>query len=262
MNKKLQERLKEVVDRANAADEKGSIETSSNIHFNYTRAKDKLFLHVNDEMNLLEKKVCDVGTGYGHYLSLFGEGSFGIDISKPHLEFCKSIGLEVYQRNLVEDLLTDLPKVDYVWSSATIEHLDSAHIFLRKCQLLLNDGGTLLLESPLRPKYPKFFKHIPFLKNLYLEHGDHVSFFTPDILEWNLMRTGFRVKRMRGFSIPIMNALKLKNPFISNIWPLSIFRDSIFIEAEKIANWKYPDRSIRQVAENEVGYTYKEGIKN
>lgn len=260
MNNELKARLEEVKSKASSQKEETSIETSSKIHFDYTRAKDKLFLYVNNELALHTKTVCDVGTGYGHYLALFGKGSYGIDISIPHLNYCKSLGLNVVQKNLIDEALSDLPKVDYVWSSATIEHLDSAHVFLRKCNLLLNDGGTLLLESPLRPKYPKIFKYIPFLRSLYEEHGDHVSFFTPDVLEWNLMRTGFKVKKMRGFSIPIINALKLKKPFISNIWPLSIFRDAIFIEAEKIADWEYPPRSIRKIADNELGYVYKDDI--
>jgi SAM-dependent methyltransferase len=260
MNKALAERLAEVKSKATAIAAANTNGSSSTIHFGFKRAKDKLFLYINEEKDLLHKKVCDVGTGYGHYLAFMGEGSYGIDISKPHLEYCKGMGFLVYQRNLVTDKLSDLPKVDYAWSSATIEHLDSPHVFLRKCNLLLNDGGTLLLESPLRPKYPKLFKHIPFLKSLYNEHGDHVSFFTPDILEWNLVRTGFKVKKVRNFSIPLMNKLGTKNPFVTNIWPLSIFRDSCFIEAEKIANWEYPERNLRKVADNETGYVYKEGI--
>jgi len=262
MNPELIKRLEQIKTKASKLQEQTSIQTSSSIHFDYTRAKDKLFLFVNNELDLHKKKICDIGAGYGHYLSLFGEESYGIDISIPHLNYCKSLGLDVIQKNLIDEDLSDLPKVDYAWSSATIEHLDSAHVFLRKCNLLLNDGGTLLLESPLRPKYPKIFKRIPFLRNLYLEHGDHVSFFTPDVLEWNLKRTGFKIKRSRGFSIPIINLLKLNNPFISNIWPLSIFRDAIFIEAEKIGGWEYPERSIRKVANNKLGYEYKEGIKD
>jgi len=260
MNTALAQRLDQVKSKAKELSEASTNGSTSTIHYGFKRAKDKLFLHINEELGLLNKKVCDVGTGYGHYLAFMGDGSYGIDISKPHLDYCEQMGFNVVQRNLVTDKLSDLPKVDFAWSSATIEHLDSPHVFLRKCNLLLNDGGTLLLESPLRPKYPRIFKYIPFLKSLWDEHGDHVSFFTPDILEWNLTRTGFKVKRMRGFSIPLVNKLGVKNPFITNVWPLSIFRDSIFIEATKIANWKYPDRNLRKVADNESGYVYKDGV--
>jgi len=229
-----------------------------NFHFQYTRPKDRLFLWAKEHYKLDQKKVCDIGSGYGHYLLHFGEGSFGLDISKNHIDFAESLGLKVYQKDFMEDDLRDLPKADFVWTSATIEHLDSAHIFLRRIYNILNDNGILLLESPIRP-VSKLFQHIPGLKNLYEEHGDHVNFFTPDIFEWHFKRTGFDLKESFRWSVPLTNHLKLKNPTITKRFPLSIFSDAYFAVCQKNPNWEYPKRSIRKKSTNIKGYEYKEG---
>jgi len=228
------------------------------LHFQYTRAKDKLFLWAKDRFRLHEKAVCDIGSGYGHYLVHFGPGSFGLDISSKHIEFARSLGLTVYQKDFMEDDLSDLPKADFVWTSATIEHLDSAHIFLRRIYNILSDDGILLLESPVRPVTP-LFRHLPGLRSLYEEHGDHVNFFTPDIFDWHFKRTGFKLQESFRWSVPLTNKLRLKNPALTRHFPLSLFTDAYFAVCRKDPDWNYPTRSLRLKAENLKGYIYKDG---
>ncbi|RYZ53501.1 MAG: class I SAM-dependent methyltransferase [Sphingobacteriales bacterium] len=227
-------------------------------HFKYTRAKDKLFLWAKDRFDLSQKAVCDIGSGYGHYLVHFGPGSYGLDISKTHIEFAEKLGVKVYQKDFMEDDLSDLPKADFVWTSATIEHLDSAHIFLRRIYNILNDNGVLLLESPVRP-VSAFYRHIPGLKSLYNEHGDHVNFFTPDIFDWHFKRTGFKLEESFRWSVPLTNKLRLRNPTLTRHFPLNLFGDAYFAVCRKDPDWEYPARSIRKKAENLKGYVYKEG---
>lgn len=96
-----------------------------------------LFRAVDRKYGLTQKVLCDVGCSYGMNLLFCVPGSYGIEIDGYAVAFARSLGLTVYQRDVLNDDLSDLPKVEAIWCSAVLEHVDSPHMFLRKLHLLL-----------------------------------------------------------------------------------------------------------------------------
>ena len=95
------------------------------------------FQLVNRKYRLVDKALCDIGCSYGATLMFCKEGSYGIDIETYESQFAQSIGLNVYQRDFLHDPIADLPKVEAIWCSAVLEHVESVHVFLRRMAMLL-----------------------------------------------------------------------------------------------------------------------------
>ncbi|MGC8811054.1 MAG: class I SAM-dependent methyltransferase, partial [bacterium] len=97
---------------------------------------------------------CDIGCSYGTNLIFCSRESYGIEIDKRKIEFAKSIGLLVYERDLQKEEIDDLPKVEIVWCSAVLEHLESPYIFLKKINQLLKSNGLVFIYVSTIPLFP------------------------------------------------------------------------------------------------------------
>ena len=146
-----------------------------------------LFRAVASKYGLRDKVVCDVGCYYGVNLFYCAPGSYGLEGDPDDVGFAKSLGLRVYQQELNHDDLTDLPKVDVVYASAIIEHVDSPHILLRKLHGVLKPDGLVIVYAPTVPVFPGLGK-LPRLGGYFrgTNAGDHVSAFTPATLRFFL----------------------------------------------------------------------------
>ena len=101
----------------------------------FANAPRYLFRAVDRKYRITKKVLCDVGCAYGMNLVYCAPGSYGIEIEDYAVKFARSLGLTIYQRDVLNDDLSDLPKVEAVWCSAVLEHVDSPHIFLRKLHI-------------------------------------------------------------------------------------------------------------------------------
>ena len=159
-----------------------------------------LFRAVDRKYGITKKILCDVGCAYGANLFYCASGSYGIDIQEHRANFAVSLGLKVYQQDVVKDDLSDLPKVDVVWCSAVLEHVDCPHIFLRKLGLLLRTKGMLALYVPTIPLFPVLQKLPKVGKYLSgYSANDHVNAFTPETLQFFCERAGFRTIEISPF---------------------------------------------------------------
>ncbi len=236
--------------------EEDKINKVLDFHFTESRPRDLLFKSLLTKYYDSSRTVCDAASGYGHYLRYFGANSYGLEISGEHVQFANAMGLNVYKRNILDDDLSDLPKVDMVFSIATIEHVESPHTFLRKMYNLLKDDGILVLETSSRPIY-KWFNRTGFLRPIYDEHGDHISFFTPDSFKWYAKRAGFDALDCFLWSAPLVNRFKRINPLTTRYFPFNRFACDLVYIGRKNSEWEYPDRSVRMKADNECGYVFK-----
>jgi|ERR1044072_2140450 SAM-dependent methyltransferase len=199
--------------------------------------------------NLAGRTLCDVGCAYGANLFFTQPGSYGLEVNADYAKFARAIGLDVYQRDVVNDDLADLPRVDVVWCSALIEHVDSPHILLRKLHMLLKPGGLLLLFAPIIPAVP-LLRYLPRYGSNFTSHlhDDHVSAFTRKTLRFQCERAGFETVET--------TALYRK--------PFSVFNRTIFLWATCMyvgkarAEWHYPSQSSRQVACNARGFVVRQ----
>lgn len=211
----------------------------------FARAPKVVFRRADAVYDLRRRTLCDVGCCYGANLFFTQPGSYGLEINSDYVRFAKALGLSVHERNVVEDDLTDLPRVDAVWCSAVIEHVDSPHILLRKLHLLLKPRGLLLLFAPIFPLVPTL-RYLPrYGKNFTSHlHDDHVSAFTTRTLRFTCERAGFETLEL--------TALYRK--------PFSVFNRTLFLPAtcmyvgRALENWDYPLNSSRRSARTAKGF--------
>lgn len=242
---------------------KGSFGSSKNEemyekYFRLIRPKDRLFLELSKLYRFSDHSFCDAGCGYGTHL-VHCPGGYGIELDTMRSDFAQSLGLTVFKRDLIQDDLTDLPTVEIVWCSATIEHLDSPHILLRKLNGLLVANGLLVLEAPVLPPIEWFgYLPIPKLRKLFLEdHGDHVNAFTPATLRYACERAGFKTIDLFRWSLPLMNRYPRMPIRLTGMPPFNfIARGSCYV-GSKIDGWDYPPKSMRRAAMNTRGYESK-----
>lgn len=159
-----------------------------------------LFCEIDKKYSITRKILCDVGCSYGTNLFYCAPGSYGIEIDERKVKFASSIGLRVHKRDAMHDELNDLPKVDIVWCSAVLEHIDSPHIFLRKLNMLLKPKGLLILYVPVIPILP-FMRNIPGLGKYVsgYEGRNHIYAFVPSTLRFTCERAGFRTVEISPF---------------------------------------------------------------
>ena len=214
----------------------------------FSAAPRYLFRAANKKYHLTDITICDAGCSYGMNLVFSSNDSYGLEIQDNEVNFARSLGLNVYKQDIIKDDLSSLPKVDAVWNSAVLEHVDSPHVLLRKLWQLLKPNGLLVLYVPTMPPF-LFLKHIPYFGKYFIghTHGDHVSAFTGKTLRFTCESAGFETVEVTPF---YPGAMSLFNK-IGNVL------DGCVYIGRKNENWQYPDNATRRKADNTRGYTQK-----
>ncbi len=212
----------------------------------FAQAPRHLFRAVNAKYQLTQHSLCDVGCAYGGNLAYCTPDSYGIEIESYEVAFAESIGLTVHNMDVITADFSDLPKVDAVWNSATLEHVEAPHIFIRKLSMLLKPGGLLALYVPTIPPFTGL-RHIPRVGRYFASytHGDHINAFTPATLRFFCERAGFRTLEVSPF---YPGVLKWFNRF-------SWIDGCVYI-GRKIDNWEYPTNATRRAQDNVKGFTF------
>jgi 2-polyprenyl-3-methyl-5-hydroxy-6-metoxy-1,4-benzoquinol methylase len=229
-----------------------SIEENSRIYEKwFARGARYLFRAVDEKYNITKKAICDVGCAYGVNLIFCASGSYGIEIDEYEIEFARSLGLLVYQRDILNGDLYDLPKVDVVWCSAVLEHVDSPHIFLRKLHLLLKPGGLLVLYVPTIPIFP-WLRYLPGIRRYMTGYlaSDHINAFVPATFRFFCERAGFKTIEVSPFypgALRLLNHIPIANRLV----------DGCVYVGHKLGDWEYPDKATRRVAVNRRGFVWK-----
>jgi 2-polyprenyl-3-methyl-5-hydroxy-6-metoxy-1,4-benzoquinol methylase len=210
-----------------------------------------LFRAVNKKYGITEKVVCDVGSAYGMNLVFCGPGSYGIEIEEYEAKFATSLGLTVYQNDVINDDLTGLPEAEVVWCSAVLEHVDSPHTFLRKLNLLLKPDGLLAVYVPTIPAFP-WLRYMPRFGSYFSGYtaADHINAFVPATLRFFCERAGFKTVEVSPFypgPFRAFNRLVVANRFVDG---------SMYI-GRKRGDWEYPDKATRRVASNRRGFVLR-----
>lgn len=213
----------------------------------FATAPRHLFRAVDRKYHLTEQTLCDVGCAYGGNLVFCSQDSYGIEIEEYETKFATSIGLTVHTMDVISADFSELPKVDVVWNSATLEHVEAPHIFLRKLHMLLKPGGLLAIYVPTIPWLP-FVKRIPRLNRYFTgyRHGDHINAFVPSTLRFFCERAGFETVEVSAF-------------YPSILAPLSHIKliDGCVYIGRKIEGWEYAPNATRRTAANTKGFDFK-----
>jgi SAM-dependent methyltransferase len=214
------------------------------------------FQAVNRKYHLTDKVVCDIGCGYGMNLLYCQPGSYGIEVDQYAVNFARSIGIAIHEIDFMLDRTDELPKVDAVWCSALLEHVESIHIFLRKLSIILRPGGLVAIYVPTVPLLPQL-KYIPKLKRhaTGYKYSDHINAFTPSTLQFFCERAGYETLEVSPFipgPLAVFNHVPLLNRLIGGV---------TFV-GHKITDWDYPHDAARRAIEHGKGFEYKEWFQD
>ncbi|MBZ0286907.1 MAG: class I SAM-dependent methyltransferase [Anaerolineae bacterium] len=214
------------------------------------------FQAVNRKYHFTDKVICDIGCGYGVNLLRCQPGSYGIEVDQYAVKFARSIGLTIHDIDFMLDRTDELPKVDAVWCSALLEHVESIHIFLRKLALILKPGGLVAIYVPTIPLVPHL-RYVPKLKRHatgYL-YSDHINAFTPSTLQFFCERAGYETLEVSPFMpgpLAVLNPVPLLNRIIGGV---------TFV-GRRLPNWDYPHEATRRAVEHGQGFEYKEWFED
>lgn len=127
--------------------------------------------------------VLNVGVGGGLHSFLFmneGHKVIGISPKPSHIKNDQF----TFIRGLIEDV--DIPTVDAIWSSMTIEHSQNVGMFLTKCRESVKPGGWFGVVAPTD-------------KNDLVVDG-HLNFWTPVSLLYNMVIAGWDCKNAKWYT--------------------------------------------------------------
>ena len=150
----------------------------------------KQFEEFIEKYSLQHKKIIEIGTGKGEYLSLMGQfnvKTYGIEYSKESVKHCQKNNLEVYEMYIetAEDEIENSP-FDAFFILNFFEHLPDPNSTLQSLYHNLSDDGIGLIEVP---NFDMILRN-----NLFSEFiGDHLFYFTRETLKATLQRNGFEV---------------------------------------------------------------------
>jgi SAM-dependent methyltransferase len=136
--------------------------------------------------------VLDLGCAMGVYLRQFAPGSVGIDVSKPNLEHCRRLGLQVKTADLNRDLPVLTESFPGIFCSHVLEHVDAPIRLLRECRRILTPEGVLVLGLPIeaslvnRLRGHRYFYH----------HPGHLYSFSLENIDVLLQKAGFEISRL------------------------------------------------------------------
>lgn len=221
----------------------------------YFIQRDHLDLLIAESVNILVKekslkKILDVGCGTGklvEFLNKQGLQASGCDESKEAVR----LGRKTNTPKLIKKAsATKLPyktgSFDLVTSISVIEHLSKkqARTFLLETSRVLKPHGFVFL---ITPNYSSPFRL--FLGKKWFAYKDptHINFFTPKSIKRLLTDCGFKNVKFRhksAYNVPFdwylpsplrKLPMPLKNclNYLMISSPLSTFRDSIWISAQK-----------------------------
>lgn len=209
------------------------------------------FQAVDRKYGLADKVICDIGCGYGMNLVYAQPGSYGIEVDRYAADFARSIGLTIEERDFLHESVDDLPKVDAVWCSAVLEHVESVHLFLRKMALILKPDGLVAIFVPTIPLIPQL-KHVPKLSRFTSGHlySDHINAFTPSTLRFFCERAGFETLDVSPFMPSVFG-------FANHIPLLNRLVDGVTYVGCKVPDWEYPQGATRTATSTGSGFAYR-----
>ncbi len=192
------------------------------------------FGNILGTFKLPERKVLDLGCGYGEYLKLFGKGSVGITTTNEEVVFGKENNLNIKFGNVekIESLSLDT-NFDVIWANNLFEHLLSPHAFLMKIKTISHKDTVIILGVPVVPKI------VSLINNKYFRGvlaSNHINFFTHTTLKLAVERAGWEVEEVRPFF--------LKNYYLDLI--LRPFAPHLYVVAKNNPNFQYAPKKIKE----------------
>jgi len=135
--------------------------------------------------------VLDLGCAKGAYLRQFASGSVGVDVSKPNLDHCRRLDLEVKAADLNGELPFSSGSFPAILCSHVLEHVDAPIHLLRECYRILSPGGTFVLGLPIETSIVNRLRG----QRYFYHHPGHLYSFSIENIDVLLQKTGYEIIR-------------------------------------------------------------------
>lgn len=196
----------------------------------------KTFNNILCFFDLKNKKVLDLGCGFGEHLVHFGPGSIGVTTNPEEVEYGKARNIKITKGNI--ELVDELgigEKFDVVWANNVFEHILSPHAFLIRLKKLVTDDSILILGVPVVPSVPALMKLTRFRGALSVAH---TNFFTKETLKLTALWAGWKVKETRSFYFANRLLDKAINPISPHLYMVLKNDKNFSYHDKKLKEWK------------------------
>jgi SAM-dependent methyltransferase len=193
------------------------------------------FARIAKTYDTYNKKVLDMGCGYGEYMQRFGKNSVGITTTQGEVDYGKAHNIDIRFGN-VELLKNTLPvqkEFDMFWGNNLFEHLLSPHAFLVNLKQYAKDDAILILGVPMVPKVVSLIKLKKFRGSLA---SPHINFFTKDTFKLTVERAGWNVLDIRSFAF--------SSPTLDHA--TSSLIPHLYLVAQNNPNYEYPVKKVKE----------------
>lgn len=151
--------------------------------------REKQFKEFIDKFSLNDKKVIEIGGGFGEFLSIMDKftDAYGLEYSAKGVENCLKQGLNA-SKGFVESENYSIPNAPFnaFYIMSFLEHVPDMNRLLQGIYNNLTEDGVGLVEVP---NFDMILKN-----NLYSEFVvDHLYYFTKETLEHTLNLNGFEI---------------------------------------------------------------------
>jgi len=151
-------------------------------------------------LSMPKGKLLDVGCSDGEFdLPLLKEGweVHGIDLAGAVLDKARGRGVKVRDHDITTKWPYKDDAFDYVFAGEVIEHLLDTDFFLRECNRVLKNGGTIILTTPnfsyIRHRIEMLFGKYPAC--MWPRFEAHIRLFTHHQLRSDAEKHGFVLER-------------------------------------------------------------------
>ena len=155
-----------------------------------TKFRKKQFEEFIDKYHLNDKKIVEIGSGTGDYLSIMNQlniNAYGVEFSQKSVNACRDKGLSVEKGfiNSTQDRLSNGP-FDAFFMMSFLEHIPYPNDVLKAIVCNLKDDAIGIVEVP------NFQLMID--KKLFSEFiSDHIFYFTMETIKQTLRINGFNI---------------------------------------------------------------------
>ncbi|MBN1626330.1 MAG: class I SAM-dependent methyltransferase [Deltaproteobacteria bacterium] len=147
--------------------------------------------------------LLDVGCSNGAFVSFansLGLNAEGVDPSEKAVRNGIDRGLNIHLGYLHEVAFQD-DAFDAITLYEVIEHLNEPKVLLKECHRILKPNGVLVIGTGNVNSWTRRIRKSKWDFFDMMEHGGHISFFSPKSLDVLASRTGFVVKKARTSSV-------------------------------------------------------------
>ncbi len=195
------------------------------------------FKRIADTYDTYNKKVLDMGCGYGEYMQRFGKNSVGITTTKAEVAYGTSHNIDLRFGNveLLHDILPLQKEFDVLWGNNLFEHLLSPHAFLVNLKQYAKDDALLILGVPMIPKISSLMKVKKFRGALATPH---INFFTKEAFRLTAQRAGWDVLDVRSFAFGFALLDRATNMLMPHLYLIAKNNPTYTYPPKKVKEWE------------------------